>query len=51
MGVVNLFSAIIPAMHNRMVIFRDIFPIEVLHGTRLAAALARFALLLLASSL
>ena len=38
-------------MHNRMVIFRDIFPMEVLHGTRLAAALAGFALLLLASSL
>ena len=51
MGVVNLFSAIIPAMHNRMVIFRDIFPMEVLHGRRLAAALAGFALLLLASSL
>jgi len=51
MGVVNLFSAIIPAMHNRMLIIRDIFPMEVLHGTRLAAALAGFALLLLASSL
>ena len=51
MGVVNLFSAIIPAMHSRMVIIRDIFPMEVLHGTRLAAALAGFALLLLASSL
>ena len=51
MGVVNLFSAIIPAVHSRMVIIRDIFPMEVLHGTRLAAALAGFALLLLASSL
>ena len=51
MGVVNLFSAIIPAMHTRMLIIRDIFPMEVLHGTRLAAALAGFALLLLASSL
>jgi phosphatidylglycerol lysyltransferase len=51
MGVVNLFSAIIPAVHNRMVIIRDIFPMEVLHGTRLAAALAGFALLLLAGSL
>jgi phosphatidylglycerol lysyltransferase len=51
MGVVNLFSAIIPAIHARMVIIRDIFPMEVLHGTRLAAALAGFALLLLASSL
>lgn len=51
MGVVNLFSAIIPAMHSRMLIIRDIFPMEVLHGTRLAAALAGFALLLLASSL
>ncbi len=51
MGVVNLFSAIIPAMHNRMVIIKDIFPMEVLHGSRLAAALAGFALLLLASSL
>ena len=51
MGVVNLFSAVIPAVHARMVIIRDIFPMEVLHGTRLAAALAGFALLLLASSL
>jgi len=51
MGVVNLFSAIIPAVHARMLIIRDIFPMEVLHGTRLAAALAGFALLLLASSL
>jgi phosphatidylglycerol lysyltransferase len=51
MGIVNLFSAIIPAMHNRMVIIRDIFPMEVLHGSRLAAALAGFALFLLASSL
>ncbi|MGD0877926.1 MAG: phosphatidylglycerol lysyltransferase domain-containing protein [Anaerolineales bacterium] len=51
MGVVNLFSAIIPAVHSRMVIIRDIFPMEVLHGTRLAAALAGFALLLLAGSL
>jgi len=38
MGVVNLFSAIIPAVHARMLIIRDIFPMEVLHGTRLAAA-------------
>jgi phosphatidylglycerol lysyltransferase len=51
MGVVNLFSAIIPAMHNRLIIIRDIFPMEVLHGSRLAAALAGFALFLLASSL
>jgi len=51
MGVVNLFSAIIPAVHARMLIIRDIFPMEVLHGTRLAAALAGFALLLLAGSL
>ena len=51
MGVVNLFSAIIPAMHDRLLIIEDVFPMEVLHGTRLAAALAGFALLLLASSL
>ncbi len=51
MGVVNLFSAIIPAMHNRLVIIRDVFPMEVLHGSRLAAALAGFALFLMASSL
>ena len=51
MGVVNLFSAILPAMQNRLVIIREIFPMEVIHGTRLATALAGFALLLLASSL
>ena len=51
MGVVNLFSAILPGLHERMLIIEDVFPMEVLHGTRLAAALAGFALLLLASSL
>ncbi len=51
MGVANLFSAILPAVHSRMLIIQDIFPMEVLHGTRLAAALAGFALLLLAGSL
>ena len=51
MGAVNLFSAIIPALHNRLVLIRQIFPMEVLHGSRLAAALAGFALFLLASSL
>jgi phosphatidylglycerol lysyltransferase len=51
MGAVNLFSAIIPALHDRLVLIRQIFPMEVLHGSRLAAALAGFALFLLASSL
>ena len=51
MGVVNLFSAIIPAVHAHKLIIRDIIPMEVLHGTRLAVALAGIALFLLSSSL
>jgi hypothetical protein len=38
-------------MHARMLIIRDIIPMEVLHGTRLAAALAGITLFLLASLL
>ncbi len=51
MGAVNLFSAIIPALHNRLMLLREVFPLEVLHGSRLATVLSGFALFLLAGSL
>lgn len=51
MGVVNLVSAVTPALHNRMLLIRDVLPLEVRHGSRLTSALAGFAMLMLASSL
>ena len=51
MGLVNLFSAILPALKPRLVLLEKIIPLEVLQGSRLASALAGFGLLILASSL
>jgi phosphatidylglycerol lysyltransferase len=51
MGLVNLFSAVIPALHARLLLLNNFIPLEILHGSRLASALAGFALLLLANSL
>lgn len=51
MGVINLTSAVQPALHDRLALIRTIFPLEVAHGSRLTSALAGFALILLASSL
>lgn len=48
MGVVNLLSAIQPALQERLVILEQLLPLEVRQGSRLAAALAGFALLVLA---
>jgi phosphatidylglycerol lysyltransferase len=51
MGLVNLISAITPSLSARVEIIERYSPLEVRHGSHLAAALAGFALLLLARSL
>ncbi len=51
MGVVNLISAVHPALLDRLALLREIIPLEVRYGSRLTSALAGFALLLLASGL
>jgi phosphatidylglycerol lysyltransferase len=51
MGLVNLVSATFPAMSSRLAVLRQILPLEVRHGSHLTAALAGFALLLLADTL
>ena len=51
MGLLNMLSAVIPAMGNRLALLRQISPLEVRAGSRLTAALAAFALFLLASNL
>jgi len=51
MGVINLISAIIPALKDRLVVLEQILPLEVRFGSRLATTLAAFALFILASSL
>jgi len=51
MGIVNLVSAIIPALNERLAILDIYIPLEVRRGSRLTSALAGFALFLLAGSL
>jgi phosphatidylglycerol lysyltransferase len=51
MGVVNLISAVQPALRNRFMTLQTFIPLEVSHGSRITSALAGFALLLLASNL
>ena len=51
MGIVNLVSAIRPALMSRLVILENYIPLEVRHGSRLTSALAGFGLFLLAGSI
>lgn len=51
MGLINLTSAVQPAIRDRLALIRTIVPLEVTHGSRLTSALAGFALILLAGSL
>jgi phosphatidylglycerol lysyltransferase len=51
MGVVNLISAVKPALQSRLVLIDGVVPLLVRHGTRVTSALAGFTLILLASSL
>ena len=51
MGVINVLSAITPTLVNRLVLLERVSPLEVRHGSHLTAALAGFALLVLAGNL
>lgn len=51
MGVINVVSAVTPRLHTRIVRMAEFSPLGIQHGGRLTAALAGFALLLLASNL
>lgn len=48
MAIVNLVSAVTPALSNRLRVLEQVVPLQVRAGTRLATALAGFALILLA---
>jgi phosphatidylglycerol lysyltransferase len=50
-GIINVLSAVTPSIHGRVAVIRDFLPLAVRHGSHLAAALAGFALLLLAANL
>jgi phosphatidylglycerol lysyltransferase len=51
MGIVNVVSAVTPSLMNRVAILEQVLPLEVHHGGHLTAALAGFALFLLAANL
>ena len=51
MGVVNVLSALTPSLMDRLAVLRQYLPLEVRHGGHLTAALAGFALLILAHGL
>ena len=51
MGVINLLSAVTPALVNRWHVLKQVSPLYVTHGGHLTAALAGFALLLLSAGL
>lgn len=51
MGIFNVLSASLPALSDRLKILEQFSPLEVTHGSRIATALAGFALLLLSVNL
>ena len=51
MGIINLISAVRPALYERLILIEEILPLEVRHGSRITSALAGFALILLAANL
>ena len=51
MGLVNVTSAITPALANRFQVIETLFPLQVTNGTRLATAMAGFALLELSAGI
>jgi phosphatidylglycerol lysyltransferase len=51
MGIVNLTSAIKPALMSRLALIEPFLPLEVRHGSRITSALAGFGLLVLAGNL
>ena len=50
-GVINVTSAVTPALHSRLVLLEPTIPLIVRQGSRLTTALAGFALLMLAVNL
>lgn len=51
MGIVNLISAVQPALRNRLEILELVIPLEIRFGSRLTSVLIGFAFLLIARSL
>jgi phosphatidylglycerol lysyltransferase len=51
MGIINVLSAVTPSLMARLVILEQFFPLTIRRGGHLTAALAGFALLLLAGNL
>jgi phosphatidylglycerol lysyltransferase len=51
MGIVNVISAITPSLSARIQVLERYSPLEIRHGSHLTAALAGFALLMLAGNL
>lgn len=51
MGVTNLLSSLTPAFRDRLLKLRELLPLGISNGSRLATALAGFALILLAFQL
>lgn len=51
MGIINVLSAVTPSLPQRHQWLLKVSPLEILHGGRLTAALAGFALLLLSNQL
>lgn len=51
MGMVNVFSAMTPALHERLRLLEKYLPLQVIHGGHLVSALAGFALFLLSVNL
>jgi phosphatidylglycerol lysyltransferase len=51
MGAINLISAVTPALRERLILIENTLPLEVRHGSRVTAAVAGFALFMLAGSL
>jgi phosphatidylglycerol lysyltransferase len=51
MGIINLTSAITPALSSRLQLIETVFPLSIRHGSRVTSVLAGFALILVASAL
>jgi len=51
MGVINVLSAVTPALAERLLILEQYLPLSVTHGGRLTSVLAGFALILMAGGL
>lgn len=50
-GVINILSALYPAIHSRIELLRDVLPMHLIRGTQTATVLVGFFLILLADGL